>query len=90
MLRQIRRRIPDGPPYRIGVIRWDDTHPVEGWHEPAALDGDPCTMTSVAYVLPWGTKADHLTICQDVAPEGQVNGVTHLPLTIVRRVDFLT
>ena len=90
MLRQLRKRIPDTPPYRIGVIRWDDTHPVEGWHDPGELDGDPCTMTSVAYVLPWGTKDGHLSICQDVAPEGQVNGVTHLPLAIVRRVDFLT
>ena len=46
-------------------------------------------ITSVAYVLPWATKADHLSICQDVAPTGEVNGVSHLPLACVRRVDFL-
>lgn len=89
LLRQLRRRIPDGPPYRPAVIRWADTHPVAGWHDPDALDDGPCVITSVAYVLPWATKADHLSICQDVAPTGEVNGVCHLPLACVRRVDFL-
>ncbi len=71
LLRQLRRRIPDGPPYRPAVVHWTDTHPVNGWHDPDTLDDGPCVITSVAYVLPWATKADHLSICQDVAPTGE-------------------
>ena len=82
LLRQLRRRIPDGPPYRPAVVHWTDTHPVNGWHDPDTLDDGPCVIT-------WATKADHLSICQDVAPTGEVNGVSHLPLACVRRVDFL-
>lgn len=91
-LRQLRHRAakPAEHGYRIACVYWDDTHPITGWHDPAELDDGPCTIVSCGYILPLTAKAEHLTIAQDVAPDGEVNGVSHLPLACVRRVDFLT
>ena len=57
---------------------------------PDDLDGEPCVNTSCGYVLPLGTRAAHLTIAQDVHPEGDVNGVTHIPMRMVLSVHFVT
>ena len=75
--------------YRPAVVHWIDTSSPLGWQTVADLDGDTCVVRSVAWVLPEGTRVDHLTLAQDVHPEGDVNGVTHIPWAMVRRVDFL-
>ena len=77
-------------PYRAAVVRWLDTSSPLGWQSPDDLDGEPCVVTSCGYVLPLGTRTAHLTIAQDVHPEGDVNGVTHIPMRMVLSVHFVT
>lgn len=82
---------PPELPYRPAVIRWRDAHEDEagGWVAPESIDPEPCTITTVAFVVGVHLKPDHLTICQDVAPNGQLNGVTHLPLGMAPTIHYL-
>ena len=84
------RGVVPAAPYRVAVVRWLDTTSPLGWQTPDDLDGDPCTITSCGYVLPLGTRAAHLTLCRDVHPDGDVNGVTHIPLRMVLSIHYAT
>ena len=84
------RGVVPAAPYRAAVVRWLDTTSPLGWCATDDLDGEPCVVTSCAYVLPLGTRRAHLSLVQDVHPEGDVNGVTHIPLRMVLSIHYVT
>ena len=92
-MRLRRRTLPEPPacewPYRVGIVRWVDAHPEPGWLDPDDMDAEPHVNVSVGYVLPLGTKPDHLTLAQDWSPAGHVNGVGHIPQGDVLSIRFL-
>lgn len=85
-----RRRTPNPLPYRVGVVEWVDAHGDSGWLSPDEIDPTPVKVTSVAFVVGVHVKPDHLTICQDVHPDGRLNGVSHIPLGMAPTIHFLT
>ena len=78
------------PAPRPATIRWHDAHPdAAGWLELADVDPTPREVITVAWVLPWGTKAEHLTVALDHIPAtGHWGSVHHIPWSWVVRIDF--
>ena len=49
---------------RLVLVTWNDAHAVtDSWEDIDALDGSPCVVTSVGFVLPH-VKAGHVVLAQ--------------------------
>jgi len=79
------------PEARPALVKWHDAHPdTDGWINLADVDPTPRVAHTVAWVLPWGTKPDHLSVAMDHDPAAERwNGVHHIPWSWVARIDFL-
>ena len=88
----IRAELPPPAPTphpRPAHVHWIDAHGQDGWLAPADMAGPPRRIHSVCWVLPTA-KPEHLTIAQDYDTDAdRWNGVTHLPWSMVRRVDYI-
>ena len=83
---------PASLPYRVGLVEWRDAHQdtTGGWIAPEDIDPGEVVVQSVAYVVGLHLKPDHLTVAQDLAPDGQLNGVSHIPLGMVKAIHYIT
>lgn len=64
-------------------MTWHDSHDVgDGWLDPGNLDGGPCVVVTVGYLLP-GAKAGHVTVAQSISDNGDVRHVFSVPVAMV-------
>ena len=75
---------PASLPYRVGLVEWTDAHGEAGWIALEDIDQDPVMVQSIALVVGLHLKPDHLTVAQDLHPDGRLNGVSHIPLGMVK------
>lgn len=68
---------------RLALVRWRDCAAHDGgWQtvSEVATTSSERVITSVGWVLPWGTLRGHVSIAQDYdAHTATFNGVSHVP-----------
>jgi hypothetical protein len=74
-------------------VRWADAHAGEGhWSLLEDEDSGEHIVETVGLLIPptEGGKKEHLTIAQSVSPDGFVDHVIFIPVSMSRSVTFLT
>lgn len=89
---RVKHRPPKSLPYRIALIEWRDAHSDRsgGWVAPEDIEQAEVLIRSCGFVVGLHLKPDHVTVAQDVAPDGQLNGVSHLPVGMVVAIHYIT
>jgi hypothetical protein len=67
-------------------VTWRDAHSgTTTWTAPRDLDSEPFIVRSSGFLLAEseGGKKEHLTICQSVTPDGDIDHVLHIPIAMV-------
>jgi hypothetical protein len=79
--------------FEMVCVRWADAHAGEGhWSLLEDEDSGEHIVETVGLLIPptEGGKKEHLTIAQSVSPDGFVDHVIFIPVSMSRSVTFLT
>ena len=69
--------------YPVVKVTWHDAF-TSGLHWGEAVEVEPATITSVGYWITDHPLADHLTLAQSIAADGQLGELLHVPEPMVR------
>jgi len=84
---------PNETKFEMVCVRWADAHAGEGhWSLLEDEDTGEHIVETVGLLIPPGEggKKEHLTIAQSVSPDGFVDHVIFIPVSMSRSVTFLT
>lgn len=75
---------------KIARVIWHDAHDQsETWMDITEIDGDPCVVTSVGYLIE-ASKPAHIVLAQSVTDQTTIDNVVAIPLGMVQSIEELS